>query len=227
MTMTMRTITLTPPRACDYNEDAHTAIGVTQGLSVDVDEGGVLHTYDVLHLPELGPKRLLPKDVDLFAGVVLPIGGRRFKVSLVRDLLSWGRYDDDHYGPIASSVTFEETDEPESPFTPWDWLAVAQRDLARALAEPNPRYPYQAYEIEQKIAAGDFTTFLPTSAWQMSALGQAHFNQDPWYFAHNGKAAACLFSLETWWGDAGNENYFVVLDDDGYPEAVFHEASCC
>jgi len=35
-----------------------------------------------------------------------------------------------------------------------------------------------------------------------------------------------LACMNTEWGDMGNENLLFAVDEDGFPVAVWHEASC-
>jgi len=58
-------------------------------------------------------------------------------------------------------------------------------------------------------------------------FGRPKFLQNESHPTHNGKSAFHLMTLDTQWGDCGNENYMVALDDEGYPCALFFEASCC
>lgn len=156
------------------------ATGTVEHLVPNADDRAV---SDIRALPELGPKRTFASGrLHPFKPVVLDIQGRRFKVSVTtlefRD------------GSDPGEVTFEETTEPETPFTVWD---------------PSGPPPQQ----------------------QTSAFGQPIFVLNPVFPVNEGHAAYHLLTFETGWGLCGNENYMVALDADGYPVAVFHEASCC
>ena len=203
----------------DYDDDDR-AEGTTTGLSAYVDENHNLIVEDVRRLPELGPRRTFR---NLKFPVVLPIGNRRFKVSIDRaysDEWEW-----DSGVPAAGKVTFEETDEPETEHTVWDAKAEAEAELNYLATRPvNDERDRSIYEIGQQIAIGSLNHFSPN---RDHALGQPVFVQSKSFPCLNGKAAYHLFTIDSNWGDCGNENYMVALDDDGYPVAVFYEASCC
>ncbi len=136
------------------------------------------HPADIQALPELGPKRTFAFGrLHPFKPVVLGIKGRRFRVTVTtlefRD------------GSEPGEVTFEETTDPETPFT-------------------------VVYHSQN----------------QTSAFGQPVFVKDPVFPVCEGHTVYHLLTFETGWGVCGNENYMVALDADGYPVAVFHEASC-
>lgn len=57
-------------------------------------------------------------------------------------------------------------------------------------------------------------------------FGQPSFIQNEVFPHHNGKCAYLLAVIESGWGDAGNENLFVALDEDGTPCGLYHEYSC-
>ncbi len=58
-------------------------------------------------------------------------------------------------------------------------------------------------------------------------FGQPCFIQGEVFPHLNGKSACLLAVIESGWGDAGNENLFLALDDDGIPAGLYHEFSCC
>jgi hypothetical protein len=58
-------------------------------------------------------------------------------------------------------------------------------------------------------------------------FGQPNFIQNAVFPHHNGKVAFPLMTIESGWGDCGNENVFLALDDSGIPCGLHHEASCC
>jgi hypothetical protein len=153
--------------------------------------------------------------------IVLPIGSRRFRVTI--DPKRDDDYDD--HVPLPGLVTFEETMDPETPYTLWDDEAHGKAMLARLRDQPPcDRRDCRIYEIEHQLAAGDYSSFRPEA--YVMAHGQPHWVQNEWFPSHDGKAMFPLFTFETGWGDCGNENYLVALDDDGYPLIVVHEASC-
>jgi hypothetical protein len=60
----------------------------------------------------------------------------------------------------------------------------------------------------------------------LTFFGQPRFIQNPVFPGLDGVCASNLFTLETGWGDAGNLNVLCVLDGEGIPAKVWHEASC-
>jgi hypothetical protein len=56
-------------------------------------------------------------------------------------------------------------------------------------------------------------------------FGQPRFLQYFESFGKDGKAAYPLFVHESGWGDQGNENVFISLDADGYPDGAWWEFS--
>lgn len=183
---------------------------------------------------ELGPTRIF--DRAHRGPVVLPIKGRRFLVIIQTE---FERYQG---VPEPGHVTFVETDEPETPHTIWDGIAVTKEhleDKRRSLAiltEQGPEKGYEKYHEEDlanlrrdierhesAIAEGEPFYRVTTD----SAFGQPKWIQGEWAPLHEGKPVYHLMTLETGWGDAGNENYMVALDEDGWPVAVYWEASCC
>jgi hypothetical protein len=89
------------------------------------------------------------------------------------------------------------------------------------------------------IPKGKSITFIPTEepetpysaeklrAARVIAFGQPRFIQSAVKPSLNGRCACHLVTLETGWGDAGNENYLCALDENGVPAKVWMEASCC
>jgi hypothetical protein len=229
--------------------------GLPKGLTVakceekSYEHEGETHTF--MHteylLPEAGPTRSYP-DGNISEGVVLPIGGKNY---LVQVLAALGG-DEDY--PTASSrkVLFTETDEPETPFKTWsNEEVVAERiqELERGIAktkeelakksELSDDYPenedaYRKYvqedleRVEKQLQEhkDGKTNYCCNSP--IVAFGQPQFIQNPAYpLGPNGECAMHLMTLNTNWGDCGNEVLLFTVDEDGKPNAVFHEASCC
>ena len=123
-------------------------------------------------------------------------------------------------------MTFEETEEPETPYILWDAEEVARKRLAKLKSLPaSYNIDRDIYEVEQELASGYLDYYTPKD--YTSAFGQPIWKQSPCFPSHNGKAAFHLVTFDSEWGDCGNENYMVTLDAEGYPEVVFYEASCC
>jgi hypothetical protein len=58
-------------------------------------------------------------------------------------------------------------------------------------------------------------------------FGQPTWIQGECYPAHKGEPCYHLVTVECGWGDSGNWNILVGLDENGVPEAAYFEASCC
>ena len=57
-------------------------------------------------------------------------------------------------------------------------------------------------------------------------FGQPTFKQFPVVPYYNGVQVALLRTIESGWGDCGNENIFLALDEAGMPAGLYHEYSC-
>lgn len=216
-------------RASDDLQHDPDAIGVERYDGVVIDDKLCIEIGEKRRLPSLGPKRVYDDKTGNLVfgdGIVLQIGKRRFRVQ-VRSVSNHG----DTFVQIPGFLTFTETDDPETPYTEWDQLKVAERrlrDSQSSLGRNQDRDEdlyVEIAEISEMIRVGDLDHFAPHNL--LSAFGQPHWIQSSWIPQYKGKAVHHLLTLNTEWGDMGNENYMVALDDDGYPEAVFFEASCC
>lgn len=58
-------------------------------------------------------------------------------------------------------------------------------------------------------------------------FGQPRWVQSPCYPAYKGKPCYHLVTVENDWGDSGNWNIFISLDENDVPNAVFFESFCC
>ena len=227
---------------CGYGKSDINAEGITTTSHSDEYENkeGVMTPFEWKEhtLPELGPKRVFTGD----GPMVLPIAGRRWLISFTgQSVEEWG-------SPEPGTVVFSETDLPETPFEVWDneaenhksWEQKAAHivdsrgwyleciekdpDHAEQYRKDLERLDKEEAQNRKEMEAKAYTQYFPRSN---SAFGQPSFIQNAVCPAVDGKAAFHLLTLETGWGDSGNENYMVSLDEDGYPCAVFHEASCC
>lgn len=180
--------------------------------------------------PELGPKRIPTGP----GPHVLTIGNRRFYLVIQGGL-------DEEDGPSASDYTlvFIETEDEESPYTVWDPAEHVAKYIAHCESEieqfqEHADVPVYAQLLQEETLRRDrmkmaweagVCTLQPTA--ELSYFGQPAFIQGEVFPCHEGKLAYPLMTLESGWGDCGNENFFVALDGDGYPCAVYYEASCC
>lgn len=190
-------------------------------------------------LPELGPTRILLREAG--KPIVLPIKGRNFEIRFDLD-------DASGYGePLPAKVTFTETTDPETPYKIWDPTADLREMIAalKAALESSENfrdscdftdYPGQQEEFEENLSQMYFRLFDLEKDLEKKKFypprgevyfGQPVFIQNQVAPEYNGKCAFHLRTMDTGWGDSGNENYMVALDEEGYPVALFHEASCC
>lgn len=239
-------ITLTtPPRVAPENQGVRKTPGSTyfdnkvewaaEGLSVThgtwTDEAGdgVTHEYDdVKHEAEYSPVRSY-SFTDLRAGIVADINGLKYRIR-VNDMDeddSWG----DCGTPERATVTFEPTDEPETPWTPWDeakvraeWIALTKQDIEH-LRSAGHAENVEHYEKQVRDLESGESPVRPKGP--VLLFGKPYFIQNPIFPALNGKAAQCLMVLETEWGDSGNINLLFACDEAGVPCRVWFEASCC
>lgn len=58
-------------------------------------------------------------------------------------------------------------------------------------------------------------------------FGQPRWVQGAHYPAYKGKPCYHLVTVENGWGDCGNWNILISLDENDVPDAAFFEASCC
>jgi hypothetical protein len=143
-----------------------------------------------------------------------------------------------HYVPQSATVSFLDTDAPETEFETWDEAedlvkarARAVEDLKelrdRCIEDPDNGWDcfikWRKDEIAQ-IDAGDVCLRPP---YDMQLFGQPQFIQGEIFPHHNGVLAYHLATLDTDWGDSGNVNILFACNADGRPCKVWFEASCC
>lgn len=198
------------------------------------DADGVVHpnNYKTYVFPELFSPRTI-KEVE--GGVVVTIHGRRFRISIEEGDAEWG----DHGVDTIKSVTFTETDEPESPTDLWDIEVEVQKLIA---------YHREAIEAAKGFMAEDpedDSWYVDDIAREEDSIkeleggyhkprprgdqwgGQPGFIQGEYFPTHEGYTGRCLVTLETGWGDSGNVIIMLACDSEGYPCKVWYEASCC
>lgn len=191
--------------------------------------------------PEAGPARYFGWDA-LRTGIVVPIGTRKWQVRILRSV---GPASDELI-PLAeeTSVLFTEVsqDTPETPFEQFDEAAALAALVTRTeeeiadLREVLARHGHSEVDIEDQVRftklirhydeAKQGTLRLSSNA-PVQFFGQPRWLQSPVCPTYKGQAAMLLCSLETGWGDCGNENILFNVDGDGKPCRVWHEASCC
>jgi hypothetical protein len=165
---------------------------------------------------------------------VVPIAGRRYRMTITID----GTDDDYHSIPESAVVTFEPTDEPETPFEPFDAAAVQQKHRKHLVAQIAEYEAEDAKDgdnfwkdwIEQHkktIKRIDDGEEVYGHGKFLQVFGQPVFIQNPIFPEYEGRSAYHLATLETGWGDSGNINIMIALDADGVPVQAWFEASCC
>lgn len=163
--------------------------------------------------PELGAQRGYGKNTR----PVLDIFGKRYRVEVELN-------DPESPWQTGGELRFMETTDALTPF-----ILVPERtadieglcDLygqrwSRDEATPNPLEPAQIAQVEAYLAANNHTCFC---------FGQPRFVQNPVYPSHEGQAAFPLLCLETGWGDCGNINIFVAVENNR-PVKAWLEAAC-
>jgi hypothetical protein len=107
----------------------------------------------------------------------------------------------------------------------------------------NYEFNFKEYSYEEPWKAeGKFITLLETDkpttspdsltshyrrSYYYKFFGQPTWVQGPIYPAYKGKPCYNLVTIENGWGDCGNYNILVGLDDDNIPAVAYFEASCC
>ena len=206
--------------------------GMTSRVVEYTDEDGP-DSYTVRMLPEVGPARYYK---NLQGGIVVPINGVRYRIRLTD-----------------AFVSFERTDDPETEFQTWDARAnlvehiefdrrsVARAEAAweqgRALFDDEGQ---EALEEDLRWAIRDLKEHTKMLAdydesgeggyrhpFDIKMFGQPSFNQNEVFPVHQGRCAMNLMTLETAFGDSGNENLLFACDENGVPCRVWTESSCC
>lgn len=199
----------------------------------EYEEGYNDHTWSEPVFPEYAPARSFDFAA-LSEGIVVEINGHRYRIHAV--------VQDDDCSPSAAHVTFTATDDPETPWTPFDEDAARQEMIER-LRDEIAEYEEMLAETED---GNSDRSWMRNSVeenrcriWNLEhgedmwapgevvVFGQPHFIQNPIYPTHEGRSAMHLMTLETGWGDSGNVNILFACDDNGVPCAAWMEASCC
>jgi hypothetical protein len=227
----------------DHKEtaDGYTVINVS-GMKREYDwekreYTGRIVTHEHTHklIPEVGPAREFTMD-DLRAGIVVAIHGRNYRVNIATS--------NDDGIPTGAVVTFTRTDDPETAHTVFDFdaavaasikqhkdqIAGEKKWMAEDEDQSEESAAYYARSIEDselRIADLEGGSTRPWPKGPVSFFGQPQFIQGEIRPLYNGKPAMHLVTLDSSWGDSGNENILFACDDDGVPCAVWFEASCC
>ncbi len=77
-----------------------------------------------------------------------------------------------------------------------------------------PETPFQPLEVREG--------YRP----QGHFFGQPYFVQSPVGPEYNGEIVCLLQMIDSDWGDCGNENLFLALDENDIPVGLYHECSC-
>lgn len=97
-----------------------------------------------------------------------------------------------------------------------------------------PRYKHRIpsggviYLIETDLTETKFYNHadIGDRFYLFKAFGQPEFLQNSWWIGWKGHATYPLLTYESLWGDGGNENIFVALDESNVPVAAWQESSC-
>ena len=92
-------------------------------------------------------------------------------------------------------------------------------DVAELSIEPT-NLPETAGLKKGQTGTGAFSAF-PTCYF-----GQPTFVQNPFLIRYDNRPVYPLFTWESGWGDCGNENVFIQLDQNNVPARAWLEASC-
>jgi hypothetical protein len=200
----------------------------------EYEEGYRDNTWTEPTFPEYAPVRSSSFE-DLGRGIVVEINGHNYRINAI---VQTG-----DISPDLAHVTFTATDDPETPWTPFDEDAARQEAIER-LRENIAEYEEMVAESERD---GDSDRSWMTGTieedrcriWNLEhgedvwapgdvvVFGQPRFIQNPIFPTHEGRPAMHLMTLETGWGDSGNVNILFACDDNGVPCAAWMEASCC
>jgi hypothetical protein len=190
--------------------------------------------------PELGAPRLYNSLED----VVVKINGQNYTIAVELD--GEGYEDDecewdDHQIPESATVRLIPTRLPVTRYEPYDErqfnlkkLAQMKYEYAEDLRDCNAenneeesQWLRRHLENDKKnidrIEAGD-NIYRHCRPVQM--FGQPQFIQNPIVPSHEGRSAYHLLTLNNNWGDCGNVNIMVGLDESGEPATAYFEASC-
>jgi hypothetical protein len=141
--------------------------------------------------------------------IILTIRGTNYKIKVNIE---------DPENPQEGSLELHPTSEPATPFLP----VVPTDERMNAICD-------QYLEDKDGLTAEELTdyhAYIGSSNYEVYAFGQPRFIQGATYPSYNGKAVYQLICLENGWGDCGNVNIFIALENDK-PVAAFIEASCC
>jgi hypothetical protein len=204
---------------------------------IDIDGNPDVCTYKKTVFPELGPARLYDS---ILGGVVIPISGKKYRVIIEVEI-------HDEF-PSDAVVTFIETEEDETEFTPYDikthhlekveefeklrdeWLHLADnpdRD-DQYFHESDPEsYREDAAGKQRDIDNINNGIYRYSHGSYAQFFGQPFFIQSEMTPNYEGRSAFNLVTVEGGWGDSGNLNIMIGLDTDGVPAKAWFEASCC
>jgi len=177
----------------------------TQTLRPHQVSGYIKQTNDTWLFPEIAP----PQGYKTLKNLILTLGEKNYEVKVT--------YNDPEM-PESGEIEFIPTDKPATPFSPviprsehLDTIRELYFSDQDALTEPEKQ------EVRE---------YLNTDNFEVYAFGQPSFIQGEIYPNYNGKAVYPLLRIENGWGDCGNVNIFVALENN-IPVAAYLEASCC
>lgn len=219
-----------------------------KGLVVVTTEHSFVHkgethefTQNEYTFPELG----LPRLYDSLEEVIVKINGQNYTITVELDGEGYGDDDydyDDHQIPESAVVRLIPTGLPVSRYEKYDEREFNLSRLAQMkyeYAEDLKDLKDENDENERKWLKGQLDNdkknidrieageTVYRHCRKVQVFGQPQFIQNPIVPSHNGRSAFHLLTLNNDWGDCGNVNIMVALDESGDPEVAFFEASCC
>lgn len=118
-------------------------------------------------------------------------------------------------------------------------VRIREQGVVVQMGTARYRIRYHA-EYQNDVPTSGVAEFIPTSDAEtpftpgnnssrrpyLSMFGQPCFIQNPVWPEYQGRCAYHLLTIEDGWGDAGNINVMVALNDQDRPVRVFQEYSC-
>jgi hypothetical protein len=171
---------------------------------------------------------------DMLDRVVADINGNRYciMIEIHGESALYG-----HPVPHSATVSFLETDAPETEYEEWDEAEALVKMRARAvedlkeyrdlcIKEPEGQWESFVQWRKREIADIDAGELGLKPPFEMQLFGQPQFIQGEIFPVHDGVLAYHLATLNTEWGDLGNVNILFSCDKSGKPCKVWFEASC-
>jgi hypothetical protein len=82
-------------------------------------------------------------------------------------------------------------------------------------------------ETQEPLSQSELPCSKNRFDFYIQVFGQPNWVQSEFFPTYKGKLCSHLMTIETRWGDSGNHNFLLGCGDNGNPEVVYFEASCC